>query len=216
MNRLIPLILLLSGSLSLHAQRLGNDTLPGYIVKTGTDTIQSKLVLAYKMIKEKKTLHKEYETEQWHKRAIVINAAGSTDTLYPNDISAYGIYLNHITQAVFRSSVVIIPHKGLLLNKGNDSRFLRMELEGPISLYLYRHTENGLGATTTYYDRYLRNEKGEMTVLKIKVWLGIAYNLEEVESWFAGYPELSKFKLKDMMAVEVWMLVDGYNRWREH
>ena len=83
-----------------------------------------------------------------------------------------------------------------------------------MGLYYYRHTENGLGSTTTYNDRYLKNEKGEMTVLKIKVWLGIAYNLEDVASWFAGYPDLSKFKLKDMMALEVWMLVDGYNRWR--
>jgi hypothetical protein len=138
------------------------------------------------------------------------------DTLYPDDITAYYIQLNDSTPAIFRSSVVIIPHKGLLLSKGNDSRFLRMELEGPVSLYLYRHTENGLGATTTYYDKYLRNEKGEITVLKIKVWLGIAYNLEDVKSWFGDYPDLSKFKMKDMLPIEVWMLVAGYNEWRSN
>jgi hypothetical protein len=59
MKRLFPVIVGLFFSVCCHSQRLGNDTLPGYIVKAGTDTIQSRLVLAYKMVKEKKTVHKE-------------------------------------------------------------------------------------------------------------------------------------------------------------
>jgi len=97
---------------------------------------------------------------------------------------------------------------------GSGNRFLKLEIEGPMNLYLYTHTENGLGASGTYNDRYLQNEKGELQVLKIKTWLGIAYNLTNVEDWFGNYPDLSKFKIKDMIYLEVWLLVAGYNDWR--
>lgn len=214
MKSLAPVFFLLLCTTDMYAQRNGSDTLTGYIVKTGTDTIPGKLVLPYKMIKEKKEFLKEYEREQWHRQAIFICLEGTANTLLPGDIEAYGWKWNDTSIAIFRSTNVIIPHKGLFLTKGSGSRFLQLELEGPMSLYLYRHTEKSFGSSGTFNDRYLKNEKDEMQVLKIKAWLGIAYNLTEVESWFTGYPGLSKFKIKDMLAIEVWLLVAGYNDWK--
>jgi hypothetical protein len=202
--------------LNLSAQRKGIDTLAGYIVTATHDTITGKLLLHYKMVKEKKELHKEYEKEQWHRKAVFIGEPDSVRTYTPADIIAYGWKWNDTSNVVFRSMDVVIPHKGAMLMKGGGYRFLRVEIAGPMNLYLYTHTENGLGATGTYNDRYLQNEKGEVQVLKIKTMLGIAYNLSTVESWFGNYPGLSKFKIKDMLSFEVWLLVAGYNDWKKN
>jgi hypothetical protein len=196
------------------AQRQGTDTLNGYIVKAGNDTIIGKVVLSYKMLKEKKEFHKEYGTDEWYKQVNFIDAAGTTNTFTPEDIHGYGWKWDDTSNVIFRSTKVVIPHKGALLLKNSGNRFLKLEMDGPISLFLYHHSEMNLGGTNVYNDRYLKNENGEMQVLKIKAWLGIAYNLTDVADWFAGYPGLSKFNIKDMIAPEVWLLVAGYNDWK--
>lgn len=206
--------LLLFITASIHAQRIGADTLAGYIVRSGTDTIRGNVILAYKLVKVKKEFQKEYDRDAWFRRVVFIDSSGNTDTLRPHEISAYGWILNDSVFGVFRSFDVVIPHKGMFLTKGSGTRFLQLELGGPMTLYLYRHTENTPGSSGEYNERYLVNEKGEMKVLKIKAWLGIAYNLTDVESWFEGYPGLSQLKMKDMMPIEVWMLVMGYNLWK--
>jgi hypothetical protein len=215
MKKAIAFLSLLLFSLTLSAQRKGTDTLAGYIVTSIHDTISGKLLLEYKMVKEKKELRKEYETEQWHRKAVFIGASDTALTFSPADITAYGWKWNDTSYVVFRSMDVVIPHKGAMLTKGSGSRFLRLEIAGQMNLYLYTHTENGLGATGTYNDRYLQNERGEVEVLKIKTWLAISYNLSNVESWFGNYPGLSKYKIKDMLSFEVWLLVAGYNDWKK-
>ena len=199
---------------SLFAQRQGADTLIGYIIRSN-DTIPGRIILSYKMVKEKKEFQKEYESEQWYRQVKFIDQQDSGATLTPEDISAYGWKWNDTTKAIFQSTNVIIPHKGAFSVKGNGNRFLKLEIDGPMSLYLYHHKENVLSGAQTFNDRYLKNEKGDFEVLKIKVVLGFSYNLKNQESWFEDYPGLSKFNLKDMLPFEVWLLVAGYNDWKK-
>ena len=144
-----------------------------------------------------------------------VDESGEVKLFKPADISAYGWAWNDSLKATLRSFIVDIPHKGAILLKGQSKQFLKLEIEGPLSLYLYYHRENAIGSTNYFNDRYLVNEKGEMQVLKIKTLLGISYNLTDMESWFDGFPDLSKFKMKDMISMEVWLLILRYNEWKK-
>jgi len=214
MKTLLLLLYALSFNLYSFAQKHGVDTLAGYIVITN-DTIAGHVILPYRMVKEKKELHKQYENEEWYQQVIFVDGSGVVKMFVPADISAYGWNWNDTSKATFRSFKVVVPHKGAFQFKGQAKPFLKLEIEGPLSLYLYYHREAGPGSTTYYNDRYLMNEQGEMQPLKIKTLLGIAYNLTDLESWFEGYPDLSKFNMKDMIALEVWYLVAGYNKWKK-
>jgi hypothetical protein len=198
------------------AQKHGVDTLAGYIVKA-KDTLAGHVILPYKMRKEKKEFHKQYENEEWHQQVRFVDGSGVEKLFLPSEISAYGWNWNDTLKANFRSFKVVVPRKGAFLMKGEAKPFLKLEIEGPMSLYLYHHMENAKDATVYYNDRYLANEKGEIQPLKIKAFLGAAftYNLKDLESWFEGYQELSKFDLKSLNVVELWLLVAAYNKWRK-
>lgn len=215
MKKYTLILSLLILSLNLPAQRKGTDTLPGYIVKSTNDTMVGKVVLAYKLVKEKKEVRKDYDNEQWHKKVNFIATSGAASTFSPADIAAYGWYRNDTLKTVFRSFDVVELPQNAMLPKGSGNRFLRLEMAGAINVFLYTHTEKNIGSTVTYNERFLQNEKGELQPLRIKTWLGLAYNLSNVESWFSGYPGLSEFKITNMLSVEIWMLVDGYNKWRK-
>jgi len=90
MKKYLTFLGILFLSLNLFAQRKGIDTLTGYIVKSTNDTINGKLLLEYKMVREKKELLKQYEIEQWHRKLTFIGASDSTETFSPTDIRAYG------------------------------------------------------------------------------------------------------------------------------
>jgi len=213
MKVLLLLVYVLLFNTYVQAQKHGVDTLAGYIVKTN-DTIAGHVILPYRMVREKKEFHKQYENEEWYQQVRFVDGSGVEKLFLPSDISAYGWKWNDTLKATFRSFKVEVPHKGAFQFKGQAKPFLKVEIEGPMSLYLYYHQENALGSTNYFNDRYLINEQGEMQPIKIKAWLGIAYNLTDLESWFEGYPDLSKFNMKDMIALEVWYLVAGYNKWR--
>ena len=211
-----PLLLLYAVLFNTYllAQKHGVDTLAGYIVRT-KDTVAGHVILPYRMVKEKKELQKRYEIEEWYQQVTFIDGSGTVKMFVPADISAYGWNWSDTSKVTFRSFKVVVPHQGAFLFKGQAKPFLKAEIEGPISLYLYYHRENATGSTMYYNDRYLVNEQGEMQPLKIKTLLGIAYNLTGLESWFEGYPDLSKFDMRNMIALEVWYLVAGYNKWKK-
>jgi len=117
-----------------------------------------------------------------------VDGSGTEKMFVPADISAYGWNWNDTAKATFRSLKVEVPHKGAFQFKGQTKPFLKLEIEGTISLYLYYHRETGSGSTTYFSDRYLMNGQGEMQPLKIKMLLGIAYNLTDLESWFTSGP----------------------------
>lgn len=214
MKALLLLVYVLSFNTPVPAQKHGVDTLAGYILKTN-DTIAGHVILPYRMVKVKKEFNKQYENEEWYQQVRFVDGSGVEKLFLPSDISAYGWNWNDTLKATFRSFKVEVPHKGAFQFKGQAKPFLKLEIEGPVSLYLYYHREAGPGSTTYFSDRYLMNEQGEMQPLKIKMMLGIAYNLTDLESWFEGYPDLSKFNMKDMIALEVWYLVTGYNKWKK-
>ena len=212
---MLLLYALLFGAYSV-AQSKGVDTLAGYIVRAN-DTIRGRVILPYKMVKREKESRKQYEDEEWYQQVTLVDRSGGERMYIPADISAYGWDWNDTLKATFRSFEVVVPRTGASLMKGKRKPFLKLEIEGPMSLYLYYHRENAREADAFYSDRFLINEKRETQALKIKVFLGtgFAYNLTGLESWFEGYPELSKFNLKSMVPLEVWLLVSGYNKWKK-
>lgn len=216
MKQLSLLLYALLFNTYLLAQKHGVDTLTGYIVRA-RDTIAGHVIQPYKMVKEKKEFYKQYENEDWYRQVTFIDGSGNVSMLLPADISAYGWNWNDTLKATFRSFKVVVPQKGASLMKGEAKPFLKLEIEGPMSLYLYHHMENARDGTAYYNDRYLVNEKGETQPLKIKSFLGqgFTYNLINLESWFEGYPELSKYDLKSMNVMELWLFVAAYNKWRK-
>ncbi|HEX6170192.1 MAG TPA: hypothetical protein VFZ33_10880 [Chitinophagaceae bacterium] len=196
----------------LLAQKYGVDTFAGFIVRA-KDTTTGKVILPYKMVKGKK----QYEDEEWYQQVTIVDGVGKEKMLLPTEISSYGWSWNDTSQAIFRSFQVVVPRTGSYLMQGQRKPFLQLEIEGPMSLYQYLHREGGERLTAFYRDRYLINEKGEVAVFKIKTFLGtgIAYDLKEVENWFEGYQELSKFNMKDMTTLEILMLINGYNNWKK-
>jgi len=214
MKELSLLLYALLFSAYLLGQKHGVDTLTGYIVRTN-DTIPGHVILPYRMVKEKKELHKKYENEEWYQQVTFVDGSGAARLFVPADISGYGWNWNDTLKATFRSFKVVVRQQGAFLFKGQVKPFLKLEIEGPMSVYLYYHRENATGGTVYYNDRYLMNEQAEMQPLKIKTLLGIAYNLTGLESWFEGYPGLSKFDMKNMNVLEVWLLVGGYNKWKK-
>jgi hypothetical protein len=215
LRKLVLLFYALLFGAYLLAQRQGDDTLAGYIVRAN-DTIAGHVIQPYRMVKQKKEFHKQYEDEEWYRQVTFIDGSGRVSLLLPADISAYGWNWNDTSKATFRSFKVVV-RQGASLFKGQAKPFLKLESEGAISLYLYYHREPARGGTVYYNDRYLVNEKGEIIPLKIKSFLGtgFAYNLTELAGWFKDYPELSKFDMKNMNPLEVWFLVEGYNKWKK-
>ncbi len=199
----------------LHAQRKGADTLDGYIVKSPADTIRGKIILAYTIVRIKKEDQKHFKREDWYDWVDFIGPDGKVITYGPSDIAGYGILGSGENKIVFSSFDITIPNKGLLLMKGKGRQFLSLGVKGTMGLYWYYHREDGLGETMWLYDAYLLNDKNEMRVLKLKK-MSSKYRLTEMEDWFAGFPDLSKYDLRGLYSFELTDLVRKYNAWKKN